>query len=187
MTHEPKIPQTALSFRRARREDADVIAALVNSGYRGEASKAGWTTEADLLDGIRTDATEVQSLIAAHDSMVYLCLQGTDIVGSMHLQLTQNVGYLGLFVVKPSLQRAGIGKQFMLAAERAAQSAWGIRKMTMTVITVRSELLAFYERRGYRRTGKLIPFPADDQHVPKVTGLQMEYLEKELSIEGATT
>jgi ribosomal protein S18 acetylase RimI-like enzyme len=170
----------ALSFRRARQEDADVIAALVNSGYRGEASKQGWTTEADLLEGIRTDAAEVRQLIELHDSMIYLCLQGEEIVGSVHLQLAKGVGYLGLFVVKPGLQGAGIGKQFMLAAERAAQTAWGIRKMTMTVITVRAELIAFYERRGYRRTGTLIPFPADEQHVPKVAGLQMEYLEKEL-------
>jgi GNAT superfamily N-acetyltransferase len=170
----------SLSFRRACAEDADIVAALVNSGYRGEVSKQGWTTEADLLDGIRTDAAEVRNLIELHDSLIYLCLQGEEIVGSVHLQLTNGVGYLGLFVIKPTLQGFGIGKQFMLAAERAAQSAWGIRRMTMTVITVRAELIAFYERRGYRRTGKLIPFPADDQHRPKVAGLQMEYLEKEL-------
>jgi ribosomal protein S18 acetylase RimI-like enzyme len=170
----------ALRFRRARREDAEAIAPLVNSGYRGEASKQGWTTEADLLDGIRTDAAEVRALIAKQDSMVYLCVRGEEIVGSVHLQLIHGVGYLGLFVVKPTIQGSGIGKQFMLAAERAAQVAWGIRKMTMTVITARAELLAFYERRGYRRTGKLIPFPADDQHRPKVAGLQMEYLEKDL-------
>jgi ribosomal protein S18 acetylase RimI-like enzyme len=169
-----------LSFRRARREDADVIAALVNSGYRGEASKQGWTTEADLLDGIRTDAAEVQSLIAAPDSMIYLCIQGAEIIGSVHLQKINGVGYLGLFVIKPNLQGAGIGKQFMLAAERAAKEAWSVTKMTMTVITIRAELLAFYERRGYRRTGKIIPFPADDQHRPKVAGLQLEYLEKDL-------
>jgi GNAT superfamily N-acetyltransferase len=112
--------------------------------------------------------------------MIYLCVRGDEIVGSVHLQLNRGVGYLGLFVVKPTIQGSGIGKQFMLAAERAAQAAWGIRKMTMTVITVRAELLAFYERRGYRRTGKLIPFPADAQHRPKVAGLQMEYLEKNL-------
>jgi ribosomal protein S18 acetylase RimI-like enzyme len=173
--------QGTLSFRRARGEDADIVAALVNSGYRGEASKQGWTTEADLLDGVRTDAADVRKLIEAHDSMIYLCLQGAEIIGSVHLQNAHGgVGYLGLFVVKPTLQGTGIGKQFMLAVERAAQFAWGIRKMTMTVITVRTELLAFYERRGYRRTGKFIPFPADDQHVPKMAGLQLEYLEKYL-------
>ena len=172
--------EMALSFRRALVGDAEIIAALVNSGYRGEVSKQGWTTEADLLDGIRTDATEIRQLIELADSMIYLCLQGTEIIGSVHLQLNGDAGYLGLFVVKPTLQGSGIGKQFMLAAERAAQSAWGIRKMTMTVITVRAELIAFYERRGYHRTGKHIPFPADEQHVPKVAGLQMEYLEKDL-------
>jgi ribosomal protein S18 acetylase RimI-like enzyme len=169
-----------VSFRRARCDDAEQIVALVNSGYRGEASKQGWTTEADLLDGIRTDTAEVTKLIELHDSMIYLCLQDQEIIGSVHLQLTDGFGYLGLFVVKPSLQGTGIGKQFMLAAERAVQEAWGVRKMVMTVITVRAELIAFYERRGYRRTGKLIPFPADDQHRPKVAGLQMEYLEKHL-------
>jgi GNAT superfamily N-acetyltransferase len=169
-----------LSFRRAHREDAEVVAALVNSGYRGEASKQGWTTEADILDGQRTDAAEVRALIAGANSMIYLCVQDAQIIGSVHLQKVDGAGYLGLFVIKPNLQGAGIGKQFMLAAERAAKEAWSISKMTMTVITIRPELLAFYERRGYRRTGKCIPFPADEQHVPKVAGLQLEYLEKDL-------
>ena len=169
-----------LSYRISRREDAELIAELVNSGYRGEVSKQGWTTEADLLDGIRTDPTEVRQLIAMSDSMIYLCTQGEVIIGSVHLQRVNGVGYLGLFVIQPNLQGAGIGKQFMRSAELAAKNAWGVSKMTMTVITVRPELLAFYERRGYRRTGKLIPFPADDQHRPKVAGLQLEYLEKDL-------
>jgi ribosomal protein S18 acetylase RimI-like enzyme len=170
-----------LSFRRAVTEDVNAIVALANLGYRGEASKQGWTTEADLLDGIRTDASEVRGLIEKQDSMILLCEREGEIIGTVHLQLIGSAGYLGMFVVKPNLQGAGIGKQFIAAAEQAARRAWGIRRMTMTVITLRTELIAFYERRGYRRTGKIIPFPAiDGVIIPKVENLQMEYLEKAL-------
>ncbi|MEP7084731.1 MAG: GNAT family N-acetyltransferase [Betaproteobacteria bacterium] len=91
-------------------------------------------------------------------------------------------GYLGLFVVRPGLQGVGIGKQFMQTAETLAQQEWGITKMTMTVITVRQELIAFYERRGYRRTGRVRPFPADaGASVPRIKDLQFEVFEKNLT------
>lgn len=171
----------SLSFRRARIVDASAIVALANLGYRGEASKQGWTTEAELLGGIRTDEDEVRGLIEMKDSMILLCERDSEIIGTVHLQKVDDAGYLGLFVVKPNLQGAGIGKQFIAAAEQEAKRAWDIAKMTMTVITLRTELIAFYERRGYRRTGKIIPFPAiEGVIIPKVENLQMEYLEKAL-------
>lgn len=172
----------SFTFRPAHSDEAAQLVQLVNSAYRGESSRAGWTTEADFLDGQRTDESEIRALIESENSMILLCLQAADIVGSVHLQKTEVAAYLGMFVIRPDLQGQGIGKQFMQAAETAVQEQWGVHKIEMTVITLRAELIAFYERRGYRRTGIIKPFPTDVRFgVPRVEGLQFEVLEKELT------
>ncbi len=181
MNPEPMTIQLRLSFRNAGLEEAEFIARLVNSAYRGDSSKAGWTSEADLLDGQRTDPTEVESLIQDPNSMILLCLQTNEVIGSVLLQKKDEAVYLGMFVVRPDLQGNGIGKHFLNAAERIAQQEWGVSKITMSVITRRPELIAFYERRGYRRTGEVLPFPDDPAAgIPKVPNLQFEMLEKDL-------
>lgn len=175
----------ALSFRRAGTRDVDVIVALVNSAYRGESSKAGWTTEADLLGGQRTDAEEVRGLIEANGSMILLCESGVEVIGTVHLQRAETGAYLGMFTVRPTLQGRGIGSRFMKAAEQAARREWGATKVMMLVIRRRRELAAFYERRGYRRTGETEPFPGNLRYgVPKVERpqLALEVLEKTLNV-----
>lgn len=175
-------PIPPLTFRKARAEEAARLARLVNSAYRGESSRAGWTTEADLLDGQRTDEREIRQLIESPDAMILLCLQADEVVGSVLLQRNGEAAYLGMFVVRPDLQGRGIGKRFLEAAERAARQAWDVRRITMSVITLREELLAFYERRGYRRTGEILPFPDDPAAgIPRVPNLRFEMLEKELA------
>lgn len=182
MKPESTTTQPQLSFRKATVEEAEFIARLVNSAYRGDSSKAGWTSEADLLDGQRTDPSEVESLIQdTANSMILLCLQTDEIIGSVLLQKKEEAAYLGMFVVSPDLQGNGIGKQFLSAAERIAQYEWGVSKIIMSVITLRPELIAFYQRRGYRRTGEVLPFPDDPAAgIPLVQGLQFEMLEKDL-------
>ena len=177
---KPMIPP--LTFRPACSEEAGQLAQLVNSAYRGDSSRAGWTTEADLLDGQRTDEPEILELIQAEGSLFLLCLQGADIVGSVHLQReTEEAAYLGMLVTRPDLQSSGIGKHLLQAAEMLVQQEWRVRKIVMSVITLRAELIAFYERRGYRRTGQIKPFPTDARAgIPLVAGLQFEILEKEL-------
>jgi ribosomal protein S18 acetylase RimI-like enzyme len=176
-----------LSLRKATKEDSGRIADLVNSAYRGDSSSQGWTTEAELLDGNRINQEEVRTLIEAEKSMILLCLDGTEIIGSVHLRKMDSAAYLGLFVVKPTLQGMGIGKCFMQAAENIAQKEWGIVRMSMTVINRRQELIAYYERRGYRRTGQISPFPAHaGASIPRVEGLQLEVLEKDLEAEAAS-
>jgi ribosomal protein S18 acetylase RimI-like enzyme len=170
-----------LSFRKAVSADVERIVALVNAAYRGESSKRGWTTEAGLLGGQRTDVEEISKLIGTPGSMIVLCYQDLDLIGSVHLERSDDGAYLGMFTVKPSLQGRGIGKRFMERAERMAQARWGATKMKMLVITLREELIAFYERRGYRRTGKFEEFPNDVRFgVPKVASLRFELLEKRL-------
>jgi ribosomal protein S18 acetylase RimI-like enzyme len=167
-------------YRRAALADVAAIVALVNSAYRGDSSRSGWTTEADLLGGQRTDAEEISGLIAQDDSMILLCLSGAEIIGSVHLEMMDAAtAYMGMLVIRPLLQRGGLGKQFIREAEGIAAAEWGVARMRMQVITLRHELIAYYERRGYRRTGEISRFPTDPRFgLPKVAGLQFEVLEK---------
>jgi len=169
-----------LNFRRAAPADVEAIVALVNSAYRGESSRAGWTTEADLLDGQRTDAAEIAHLIGMDDSLVLLCQSGNEIIGSVHLEkVNAETAYMGMLVIRPVLQGQGLGKQFMNAAEQTARAEWGTTRMQIQVITLRHELIAYYERLGYLRTGEIRPFPSDPRYgIPKVSGLKFEVLEK---------
>ena len=168
-------------FRRATIDDVAEIALLVNSCYRGDSSRVGWTTEADLLDGTRTDEDEIKSLITHPDSMLLLCAEEDEIIGSVHIQKQDDSSYLGMLVVKPNLQGGGVGRRLMEAAEVRAREEWGSTRMTMTVISVRDTLIAYYERRGYRRTGRMKPFISDATHgIPRVDHLELEVLEKDL-------
>ncbi|MGO8756435.1 MAG: GNAT family N-acetyltransferase [Gallionellaceae bacterium] len=173
-----------LFFRRATAADVDAIVALVNSAYRGESSRAGWTTEADLLGGQRTDAEEIVRLLGLAGSVILLFLIGEEIIGSVHLErVDAATAYLGMLVIKPVLQGRGLGSRFMATAEHFVRTEWGATRMQMQVITLRHELIDYYQRRGFRRTGQTRPFPSADPRfgLPKVAGLRFEVLEKSLA------
>lgn len=169
------------TFRRADATDVNAIVALVNSAYRGESSRAGWTTEADILGGQRTDAEEISRLIAEDDSAILLCLLGDETIGSVHVErVDAATAYMGMLVIRPVLQ--GLGRCLMNEAESFVREEWGAACMQMQVITLRHELIAYYERRGYQRTGENRAFPATDPRfgLPRVEGLKFEVLEKPL-------
>lgn len=177
---EPGQFATGLSYRLAGAADVPALVGLVNSAYRGDVSRQGWTTEADLLDGTRTDEQELADLVADPDSVLLLCERDGELLGSVHLQRRGDDAYLGMFTVRPGWQGRGIGKAFLAVAERTATQRFGARRMCMEVINLRAELIAFYQRRGYRRTGRLAPFPTALRYgIPKVA-LQLELLEKAL-------
>ena len=170
-----------LIFRHALTADAPHVATLVNSAYRGESSRAGWTTEAELLDGVRTQADDICVLIQTSNSLILLGLVGDEIIASMHLQLVSDAAFLGMFAVKPTGQAAGVGKAMMTQAESVVQQQWQAKKILMDVISVRHELIAFYERRGYVRTGKISDFPVSrDLWTPKAGDLKLARMEKVL-------
>lgn len=159
------------------------IAAMINASYRGETSRQGWTTEADLLDGLRTSESEVRQLIQSPHTLIMLCLndagQGGEPMGSILMERQDDSVHVGMFVVQPGLQKQGIGKQLLAAAEDAAKQRWAVSSFSMMVITLRHELIAFYQRRGYRRTGIFKEFPVNPEvWRPKVEGLLLEKLEK---------
>jgi ribosomal protein S18 acetylase RimI-like enzyme len=168
-----------LSFYKANKEDAAQITRLINSAYRGEFSRQGWTTEADLLEGRRTDLEEVLALCTDSNSMFILCKIDSILQGSIHLQNTDDGVHIGMFTVNPLLQGQGIGKKLLQAAELAAQQTWSVKRFVMVVISCRQELIAFYQRRGYRDTGINQVFPVNPSvWTPKVSDLQLALLEK---------
>ena len=169
----------ALFFRSALISESASIASLANAAYRGDSSRQGWTTEADLLDGLRTTAADVQQLIESEHSVILVCMSDEDLIASVCLEKKTDAVYVGMFVVNPAMQSLGIGKQLLTYAEIYAAQHWSVSKFCMHVITLRHELIAFYERRGYRRTGIVKAFPLNpDMWQPKMTGLQLELLEK---------
>lgn len=175
-------PAGELTYRDATAADTDAVVALVESAYRGDSSRAGWTTEADILQGQRTDPQGVLAVIEQPAGRLLVFERDGDPVACCQLEHRGEVAYFGMFAVRPTAQGAGLGKQIMALAERVAQESWGVTEMQMTVITVREELIAWYERRGYRRTGKLTPFPYGDERfgVPQRDDLEFELLTKPL-------
>ncbi|MEU9251814.1 GNAT family N-acetyltransferase [Streptomyces sp. NPDC048270] len=172
----------ALSFRSAAPADVSELVALVESAYRGDASRGGWTTEADYLEGQRTDADGVRQIIDAADSTLVVVERAGGIVACCQLEHRGDHVYFGMFAVRPGLQGAGLGKEILAEAERRARDTWGAKEMRMTVVNVREELIAYYVRRGYRRTGELSPFPYGDERfgVPLRDDLAFELLVKSL-------
>jgi ribosomal protein S18 acetylase RimI-like enzyme len=172
-----------LHFRAATAADIDAIVALVESAYRGDASRQGWTTEADFLDGRRTGADDVSACLARERSRILLAERDGVMLACAHVAEEDGAGYFGMFSVKPDLQGGGIGKHVLAEAERIARDEWQLAAMRMTVIDIRDELIAFYERRGYHRTGGTKPFPYGDARfgLPKRDDLRFEILEKALS------
>ena len=170
------------TFRVATLADVDAITALVESAYRGEASRKGWTTEADFLDGQRIDRQVLMDLIARKDARVVLVEREGQLLACCELQDQQGIAYFGMFSVRPDGQGAGIGNQLLVEAERIAGEEWRCREMCMTVIDIRNELIAWYERRGYQRTGEYKPFPYGDERfgIPKRDDLRFELLRKSL-------
>ncbi|MEV5311886.1 MULTISPECIES: GNAT family N-acetyltransferase [unclassified Streptomyces] len=173
---------TGLTFRDATPADVDTLVALVESAYRGDASRVGWTSEADILEGQRTDPEGVLEVVESPDSRLLTVERDGTVVACCQLEHRGEHAYFGMFAVSPVLQGEGLGKVVIAEAERQARESWGVREMHMTVISVREDLIAWYERRGYRRTGRMSPFPYGDERfgIPQRPDLRFELLVKPL-------
>ena len=171
-----------LSFRPATHADIPALVALVTSAYRGDVSRQGWTTEADLLDGQRIDPDVLARDIGRARSRILVAERGGEMLACAHVAEEDGTGYFGMFSVRPDLQGGGVGQAVLAEAERIARG-WRLPAMRMTVIDIRDELIAFYERRGYARTGIKKPFPYGDERfgVPLRDDIRFEVLEKPLA------
>ncbi|MFD0401472.1 GNAT family N-acetyltransferase [Kitasatospora sp. NPDC127121] len=170
------------AFRPATLADVPALVELVESAYRGDASRAGWTTEADLLEGQRTDAEGVAAVIGRSDGVLLVAERDGQLVACCQLEHRGDRAYFGMFSVRPGLQGGGLGRAVLAEAERLAGEEWGVGELEMTVIEQRADLIAWYERRGFRRTGVFTPFPYGDERfgVPLRPDLRFEKLTKAL-------
>lgn len=172
------------SIKKATLADAPAIVELVNSAYRGETSKKGWTTEADFLGGQRTDMREIEAIIKDSKSVILLMFSAqNNISACVHLEkISLKKAYLGMLTVNPTSQQGGIGKALLKTAEVFVHESWQVQEIEMTVISLRKELISWYERRGYHLTGERKTFPMHDPRfgLPKRDDLEFVVLVKSL-------
>jgi predicted N-acetyltransferase YhbS len=162
----------------ATASDVPAVHALVESAYRGEAARQGWTHEADLVAGQRTDLATLAAIVAdpAQRLLVHREADGR-ITGSVVVaRAGDNVAYLGMLSVAPDRQAGGLGRALIVAAEAQARAAFGAASMEMTVIASRRELVAYYQRRGYVLTGERRPFPYHDPSVGQPLRDDLEFV-----------
>jgi GNAT superfamily N-acetyltransferase len=173
-----------LHFRAATAADAAEIVELVQSAYRGEGSKAGWTTEADLLDGQRTDQAGVLEAMSGPRCVLRLAFQDGELLACAQVDASEGAhAHFGMFAVRPNLQSGGIGKALLADCEALAVSEFGCTHMVMWVIWTRASLIAFYARRGYVQNENRHPFPYGDPRfgLPKRDDLYFIEMLKPLS------
>jgi ribosomal protein S18 acetylase RimI-like enzyme len=165
----------------ATETDALAITTLLNSAYRGESSRAGWTTEANLIGGeVRTNEADVIDVMQKKGSVILKYSDDKDaIIACVNLQKHNEKLYLGMFSVTPTQQGGGIGKKMLTAADAYAQHV-GCTHIYMSVISVRSELIDWYTRHGYYDTGKKVPFIEDGKTGKHLRELEFIVLEKEV-------
>jgi len=161
--------------------DINSLNTLINSAYRGEFSKKGWTTEAHILEGSRTTEAELLEIIQDKHNTILKYSEHNKIIGCVLLKANENELYLGMLTVSPELQNSGIGKKLLQQAEVFAAEL-GLPKIVMTVISVREELISWYKRNGYVDTGVKEPFPVSDVFNPTTQEpLEFMVLEKIIS------
>ena len=176
------------NFRQAENKDSEAIIKLVESAYRGNSSRQGWTSEADLLDGGRTFTEEVQGIISAPENKIILLEDAGKLLASVHVKKLNDDernskssrAYLGMFAVEPKSQNSGIGRVVMNYAEKFVAEEWQCSEIEMAVIRQRVELIAWYEKLGYQLTGETRDFPYGDERygIPKREDLVLDVLVK---------
>ena len=163
-------------LKEANPNQSHEISDLVNLTYRGE---IGWTKETHIIQGDRTSHHEIASAISNPNAYFFVVNQQQWLASCIYVAQEEDTAFIGFFSVHPDLQGKGYGKHVLNQAETFAQEKLSINKFIMYVVSQRPELIAFYERRGYARTGRVETFPAHlEMGVPKMSGLTIEYLEK---------
>jgi len=171
--------------RIAEMDDIPQLVNLVNAAYRGEPSRKGWTTEADLISGdLRIDNDSLEAMINEPSSIVLVFISDNKIAGCVYLEKQEEDLYLGLLSVWPELQGKDIGKKLLIAAEEYAVKNKK-ENIVMNVISRRQELISWYLRHGYVLTSETKPFPDDNRFGTPVENLEFVVLKKKLSYSSA--
>ena len=165
-----------VTIRVATHEDLPALHPVIERAYRGETARGGWTHEADLIQGARTDIATLTAIVEDPAQRLLIALQDDATIGCVQVSdRGDGLAYLGLLCIDPTLQTGGYGKQLVVAAEETARDVFHARRMEMTVIDVRRKLIEFYERRGYFVSGEKRDFP-----IPLDPPLFMDVLVKDL-------
>lgn len=160
----------------AQREDIEEINQLVNLSYRGY---DGWTRETEIVSGERSTLDEVSAYISDPDAHLLVVKENNQIIACICVEQKKENAYIGYFAVNPKYQGRGLGKLVLSKAEAFAKNVLKVTKFIMVVVSQREELIAFYERRGYKKTGEISKYPVHlNVGIPAVAGLTIEYLEK---------
>ncbi len=174
-----------LNFYKAELSDAAALSQLVNRAYRGELSRKGWTTEADILEGIRATTADIAEMVHARDQFMLMGERDEKILACMQCQKQsfdgQTVALFGMIAVEPTKQNLGYGKDLINAAEAITKREWSVAGYAMLVISQRTDVIDFYQRLGYEPTQTYVDFPVNpEKWQPKVKGLALQYLVKKL-------
>jgi ribosomal protein S18 acetylase RimI-like enzyme len=172
-----------ITIRDAVPADIPALHALIESAYRGESSRAGWTTEADLLDGQRTDPDDLADILADPKQVLLTARRADELLGCVLIaDRGEGTGYFGMLSIRPTLQGGGLGRKLVGAAQAALAARYGARRVRISVFPQRETLIAWYERLGYRRTGDTLPFPYGNPRfgLPKRDDLYFVVMEREL-------
>lgn len=170
-------------FRDATPADIPALHRLIEMAYRGEASRAGWTTEADLLDGQRTDPEDLASILADPDQAILTAWRGDNLMGCILIaRRAEGAGYFGMLSVDPRSQNRGTGRALVRLAERTLADRFGCGRVRISVFPQRDTLIEWYGRLGYRLTGETLPFPYGNPRfgLPKRDDLHFVVLERPL-------
>jgi ribosomal protein S18 acetylase RimI-like enzyme len=161
--------------------DIPFLEKMINAAYRGNASRGGWTTEADLVDGdIRIDSEGLRDLLQNPAAIILKYEEEEKTLGCVYLEKQDNSLYLGMLTVSPGSQDKGIGKKLLQAAELFGQQQH-CRQVIMHVITARTELINWYQRHGYSDTGERKPFPPDSKFGKAIKPIEFLVLKKDIS------
>ncbi|CAB3770157.1 hypothetical protein GQ57_28025 [Burkholderia sp. MSh2] len=169
-------------FRAANERDVDALVRLINSAYRPTTAEAGWTHEAAIVDGPRITARQVAETLETPDTVLLVAEIEGRVAGCIEVAATGPEARIGTLAVSPSMQDRGLGKALLHEAEQLARRRWQIGKAVMVVLSVRHELIDFYVRRGYARTGERTRYPVDaGVGMPRDADLTIETLTKDLA------
>ena len=174
---------TETKIRDGTAADIPDLHRLIESAYRGESSRAGWTTEADLLDGQRTDPEDLADILADPKQCLLTAWHGGDLVGCVLIaDRGEGTGYLGMLSIRPTLQGGGLGRRLVETAHAAMADRFGALRVRISVLPQRETLIAWYERLGYRLTGDTLPFPYGNPRfgLPKRDDLYFVVMERGL-------
>jgi ribosomal protein S18 acetylase RimI-like enzyme len=175
-------PVTKPEIRLAEPGDADRILALVNSVYRGESGMRGWTSEAHLIGGPRATPRLVSDWIAEPGTAILVSEAAGALDGCVKIESREDGAHIGLLSVSVDAQKRKLGSALLEAAESHAKRATGADTAVLWVLSVRPELISWYERRGYADSGRREPFPygEDEIGVPFAPGLEFIVMTKAL-------